>query len=182
MEKISVAKMTYEEALVVGLMSVAVLRAFEHRGWALYSLGTGGPILFQEQAQVDEFIQFGREKLMMDMNIRYLVLPLVDLDADPRAIMQCMAEIAQQVRGPCYFDMVREADGGIVCAGKYLIDSIMLTDSGLELTVDIGDKDFRQGNTIVIPVGQAPDVVRKQVMLALRGPKRKKPKDPTENA
>jgi hypothetical protein len=169
-------ELSMEDAFEFGLISTSIVRAFESRGYALYLVSSGGPIFFTDQYQLAEFIAYGREKLMLDLECRYVVLPLVDKDKEPAAIMQAIAVVIEQIRAPYFFDLEQTREGGVKVKSKHLVDSVRIVSPNLELTVDIRfAKSY--GNTIELPLAVASEIIRKQMLLCIRGPKAEKPSE-----
>jgi hypothetical protein len=167
-------ELSTEEMLEFGLFSMGVIRAFESRGYGLYLVSSGGPVLFTDQYQVAEFVKCGREKLMLDLFCRYMVLPLVDKDDDFLAIMQAVDAMVQEIRAPYFFDLEETEEGRPVVKSKHVVDSVAIVPPNLELTVD---PRFSNpcGNTIELPLSTAGYTIRKQMLLCLRGPRVKVP-------
>lgn len=169
-------ELSTEEMFEFGLVSAGIVKAFESRGYALYLVSSGGPVFFADQYQLAEFIVYGREKLMLDLGCRYIVLPLVDKDNEPAAILQAVGVMVEQVRAPYFFDLEQTKEGGVEVKSKHVVDSVAIVSPNLELTVDIRfAKSY--GNTIELPLATASQVIRKQMLLCLRGPRAKKPSE-----
>ncbi|MCK4794812.1 MAG: hypothetical protein KAV87_64380 [Desulfobacteraceae bacterium] len=150
-----------------------IIKAFEDRGYALYELGPG-PVIFTDIQMIGEFVQFGRTEDVLQVGVRYMVLPLVELHSDPMQVMQAVAEMVRQVRAPYFFNCKQESDLSVVVLGKHLIDSISVEPPFLDLSVDVRFGPVMEENTIELPLADAAIVIRKQVMMALRGNKASK--------
>lgn len=147
-----------------------IIKAFEDRGYALYELGPG-PVIFTDIQMIGEFVQFGRAEDVLQMGVRYMVLPLVELHSDPMQVMRAVGEMVKQVRAPYFFNCKRETDGSVVVLGKHLIDSVSVEPPFLDLSVDVRFGPVMKENTIEIPLVDAAIVIRRQVMMALRSSK-----------
>ena len=146
-----------------------IVKAFESRGYALYKLGPG-PILFSSTAMIEEFVSFGRAEDVLELGIRYMLLPLVQDSKDMFQVMKCIEEMIKQVRAPYFFSCKQGEDGGVEIPSKHLIDSIAVEPPFLEISTDVRFAQVTTDNTIEIPLADAAIVIRKQVMMALRGP------------
>jgi hypothetical protein len=153
-----------------------IIKAFEDRGYALYELGPG-PVIFTDIQMIGEFVQFGRAEDVLQVGVRYMVLPLVELHSDTMQVMRAVGEMVKQVRAPYFFNCKQETDGSVVVLGKHLIDSISVEPPFLEMSVDVRFGPVMEENTIELPLADAALVVRKQVMMALRGNKATKVED-----
>lgn len=153
-----------------------VIKAFEDRGYALYELGVG-PMMFGSAAMIEEFIQFGRAEDVLQVGKRHMLLPLVNDSKDPFQVFKAVDEMARQVRAPYFFNCRKEPDGGVVVLGKHLIDSVAVEPPFLEMSCDVRFGPVMQENTVEIPLVDAHIIIRKQVMMALRGPKLSKVED-----
>ena len=169
-------ELSTEEMLEFGLVSTSIVKAFESRGYALYLVSSGGPVLFSDQYQVAEFVAAGREKLMLDLGMRYMVLPLVDKDDEFLAIMQAVEVMVQQIRAPYFFNLKRTEKGGVEVMGRHVVDSVVIVSPNLELTVDPRFSN-PSGNIIELPLLTASHIIQKQMLLCLRGPKARKPSE-----
>ena len=147
-----------------------IVKAFEDRGYALYELGPG-PVMFTGVQMIEEFIQFGRTEDVLQVGIRYMLLPLVELHSDPMQVMRAIAEMVRQVRAPYFFNCRQNEDGGVEILSKHLIDSVAVEPPFLDLSVDVRFGPITEGNTIEIPLVDTATVIRNQVMMALRGNK-----------
>jgi hypothetical protein len=146
-----------------------VIKAFEDRGYALYELGAG-PMMFSGTAMIEEFIQYGRAEDVLRVGIRHMLLPLVNDPKDPFQVLKAVDEMVRQVRSPYFFNCRKDPDGGIVVLGKHLIDSVAVEPPFLEMSCDVRFGPVMKENTVEIPLVDAPVIIRKQVMMALRGP------------
>jgi hypothetical protein len=153
-----------------------IIKAFEDRGYALYELGPG-PVMFNSPGMIEEFIQFGRTEDVLQVGVRYMLLPLVELHSDTFQVMMAIGEMVKQMRAPYFFNCKQDADGGIEVISKHLIDSIAVEPPFLEMSVDVRFGPVMEENTIELPLAGAALVVRKQVMMALRGNKATKVED-----
>lgn len=160
-----------EEMFEFGLISRSIVTAFESRGYGLYLVSTrGGNVLFSEPSQVEEFIVMGREKLILDLGYRYILLPLVEQDKDPRAVFQAIHKMVQEMRAAYFFNIIEGKEGKPEVESRHVVDSVVIVPPYLELTID---PRFSNpcGNTIELPLGIAAQTIRRQMLLALRGPR-----------
>lgn len=146
-----------------------IIKAFEDRGYALYELGPG-PVMFTSVDMISEFIQYGRAEDVLQVGTRHMLLPLVKDSKDTFQVLKAVDEMVRQVRLPYFFNCRKEPDGGIVVLGKHLVDSIAVEPPFLEISVDVRFGPVMEENTVEIPLVDAAVVIRKQVMMALRGP------------
>lgn len=146
-----------------------IIRAFEDRGYALYELGPG-PIMFGSVAMIEEFIQFGRAEEVLNVGMRHMLLPLVKNSEDSFQVMKAVDEMVKQVRAPYFFNCKQGTDGSVEVLSRHLIDSVAVEPPFLEMSVDVRFGPVMEENTIEIPLVDAPLVIKKQVMMALRGP------------
>jgi hypothetical protein len=153
-----------------------IIKAFEDRGYALYELGPG-PVMFTGVGMIEEFIQYGRTEDVLQVGIRYMLLPLVELHSDPRQVMKAIEEMVRQVRAPYFFNCKQDEDGGVEVLSKHLIDSIAVEPPFLEMSTDVRFGQVTNENTVEIPLADAATVVRNQIMMALRGGKATRVKD-----
>ena len=147
-----------------------VIKAFEDRGYALYELGPG-PVMFTTSDMIGEFIQFGRAEDVLQVGIRYMVLPLVELHSDTMQVMKAVEEMVRQMRAPYFFNCKMGIDGRVEVLNKHLIDSVAIEPPFLELSTDVRFAQVMTENTIEIPLAEAATVIGNQVMMALRGAK-----------
>jgi hypothetical protein len=103
--------------------------------------------------------------------MRYMPLPLVEDSRDSFQVIKAIDEMVRQVRAPYFFNCKQEKDGSITVLSKHLIDSISVEPPFLELSVDVRFGPIMEENTIEIPLIDVAVVIRKQVMMALRGPR-----------
>ena len=149
-------------------VTYGIIKAFEDRGYALYELGPG-PVMFTTSAMIGEFVQYGRAEDVLQVGVRYMVLPLVQDSKDMFQIMMAVDEMTKQMRAPYFFNCKQDPDGGVEVLSKHLIDSIAIEPPFLEVSTDIRFAQVTTENTIEIPLADAATVIRNQVMMALRG-------------
>lgn len=145
-----------------------IIKAFEDRGYALYELGPG-PVMFGSSAMIEEFIQYGRAEDVLQVGMRHMLLPLVEDSKDSFQVLKAVDEMVRQVRSPYFFNCRQDPDGGIVVLSKHLIDSIAVEPPFLDMSCDVRFGPVMQENTIEIPLTDAPVIIRKQLLMSLRG-------------
>lgn len=144
-----------------------IIKAFEHRGYALYKLGRA-PMMFTEIEMIMEFVQDGRAEDALEISTYYLPLPLVKDSRDTFLVRKAFEEMIRQLRGPYFLDLIHKPDNTVEVLGKHLVDTIRVEPPFLHLIVDV---KFGRGeeNTIEIPLAEAPYRIAKQLMMSLRG-------------
>ena len=147
-----------------------IIKAFEGRGYGIYELGPGA-MMFSSAAMIEEFIQFGRAEDVLEVGMRYMLLPLVKDSKDSFQVFRAVDEMIKQVRAPYFFNCKQSADKSVEVLSKHLIDSIAIEPPFLEMSADVRFGPVMQENTVEIPLADAATVVKNQVMLALRGNK-----------
>ena len=145
-----------------------VIKAFEHRGYALYLISQGDSVPFITLELLRDVISFGPTEDVLDINMRYIPLPLVDPSqrSNPDAVMAAAYQMAERGRGPFFVDLQTNSDGSVSPIGRYLVDSVYVEPPHLYLVID-----SRFGGTkgsIELHLGIAADTICKQLTLALR--------------
>ncbi len=156
-----------------------IIQSFENRGWALYEFGNGEPLT--SYLELEYIVEMGREKRWLKHGIRYLLLPLNELDSNWPVIRDLMFMIISQGRGPYFVDLVEhhgrsvQDEGWVEPIGVYLIDSVVLDPPFLNLVIDpkmsrIKDPDrVKEFKNMEIPVHVSElHIIRNQIMKALR--------------
>ena len=144
----------------------AIIKAFEHRGWGLYSVGRG-PVMFTSLEMVMEVVSFGREEKMLDTGMRYMLLPLLKDSADKYQMARAVEQLAVELRGP-YFVNMKATEEGVEILSRHLIDTVEIEPPFLNFHTDTRFAQVTADTTVEVHLSGAVQAVLKQVTLALR--------------
>lgn len=107
-----------------------IIEVFESRKWGLY----------KENRELDKMIERGREKEILDLNTKYVPLPLIGNDKSIEEVKLYLNECQDKERYP-YFVTVKDNPDSLnkfQCdiTGVYLIDSILYDNEDLHLIIE----------------------------------------------
>jgi hypothetical protein len=136
----------------------------------LYKIGKG-PTIFTSVEMIMEFVQYGREKEVLEIGYRHIPLPLVEDSADHFQVGKAIEEMTSQLRGPFFSNLKTNTDRSVEIISTHLVDSVTVVSPFLELSIDVRFFKGYQENTIVLPLVNAAHTIRKQLMMSFRGVK-----------
>lgn len=157
-----------EDAYEWAVVTSGIIKAFEDRGYGLYKIGKG-PTLFTSIEMVMEFVQYGREKEVLEVGYRHIPLPLVEDSTNHLQVGRAIDEMVKQLRGPFFSNLKTNADGSVEMISTHLVDSVTVAPPFLELSIDVRFFKGYQENTIVLPLINAASTIRQQLMMSFRG-------------
>jgi len=151
-----------------------IITSFEYRGWALYKCEYTCSI--ENVENIKDIVSSGRAKDDIEYDVPYVLLPLVDNDADWQIIHKLTNEILLEGRGPYFIDLLEGEDEKgkwIETVGIYLIDSIVINPPFIHLVIDrrmsfTKTSDRKLGDGIELHITELYKI-RKQLMVAIRG-------------
>lgn len=148
-----------------------VIKAFQDRGYSLYSIGAADSAAFIGSKDVlRELIAFGPTEDVLDMDIRYIPLPMVaeEQRSDPAAVFAAVDCMVHNMRGPYFVDLQTDPkDGSVTPKGSHLVDSLLIDPPYLYLVIDSRFGSGRAGS-IELHLATATHKIMSQLMLALR--------------
>jgi hypothetical protein len=149
------------------LVTHGLIVAFEQRGYGLYKLGRG-PMMFSGIEMIMEFVGYGRAEEVLEVNWRYLPLPLIKDSKDTFQMQKAIEEMVYQLRGPFFTNILVDKEGEPAKTRSHLIDSISVEPPFLNLYCDIRFCQMTTENTIEIHLSGAAEVIRRQFSMSLR--------------
>jgi hypothetical protein len=148
-----------------------IIKAFEDRGYALYSVGTSdAPAFIGSKDLLGELVSFGPTTDVLEPGFRFIPLPLVAKGqrSDPVAVFAAVDLMIHSMRGPYFIDLqTDEKDGSVTPIGSHLVDSLLIEPPFLYLVIDSRFGSGRTGS-IELHLATAAHKIRGQLMLALR--------------
>jgi len=148
-----------------------IIKAFEHRGYALYLYATADSCMpMMSLDQLDDLISFGPVDDVLELGIRYIPLPLVaeEQRSIPKAVRAAAGKMAEEGRGPFFIDLLTSTkDNSVTPIGIYLVDSLYIEAPYLYLVIDSRFGNGMKGS-IELPLATASDIIVAQMQMALR--------------
>ncbi len=151
-----------------------IISSFEYRGWALYKCEYTCSI--DNIENIKDIVSNGRAKNDIEYDVPYVLLPLIDNDADWELIHKLVNNMLFDNRGPYFIDMVEGSDENgkwVEVVGVYLIDSVIIKPPFINLVIDKRMSHIRVPNK---EIGDSIELymtelhrIRKQLMMAIRG-------------
>lgn len=147
-----------------------IIKAFEDRGYALYAIGSAEAPAFITLDLISNLIAFGPTEDVLDIDLRYVPLPLVAKEQrnDPVVVRTAIDLMVHNMRGPYFVDLQTDPeDGSVTPKGSHLVDSLLIDPPYLYLVIDSRFGSGKAGS-IELHLATAAHKVRSQLMLALR--------------
>ena len=113
-----------------------VIEIFENRGWALYR--TPNEFIMGNK-NLKEIISVGREKLMLEPHIYYLILPLIDYDKSYIAISEAVYKLSSMNRYPLFIQLI-ETSRGYETKAVFFVSAVCIRDDSVELLIDLSSQ------------------------------------------
>ena len=159
----------------ISLTHKDIISSFASRGWGLYECNASLSLYstFAIQSVLQEIVKMGREKEELEIDVRYILLPLHEKDDDWESVKTLIDLVFENSRGPYYIEL-KETQNGLFPTARFLIDSVMLhppylyliPDPRLSNVLDESRIKDLQGKMIEIPLTELWKT--KQIMMSLR--------------